>query len=151
MKNYDISFYQLFDDVIDNTDGNIFVTTDYYGNKVIENKLSRYHVGDLMKRNCTDLVITDKDLETFNSEFTYLFDGFTAFSDSDTPLTDCIRQFNQARRTCGIWREPGHQRLGRGSTAHAGRCKMAPLYPIRHGIWRAWCRRDDSSLQRIGV
>lgn len=91
------------------------VTTDHYGNQITQRILSREEVCDLMKMDCTDLAITDTELKIFQSEFTYLFQGYTVFADSDRPLTDCIEQLVQLKAPSNdhflvkIWTSPGHK------------------------------------------
>ena len=111
MKEVNIPFNQL----TECSPSEAKVTTDHYGNRVTQRILSREEVCDLMKKDCTDLEITDEELKGFRSNFTYIFQGYTAFADSDQPLTECIRQLTQLHITAidhyliKIWTAPGYK------------------------------------------
>lgn len=71
------------------------VITDDFENRLVTSVLRREEVCKLMKEDCTDLVITDEDLELFNHKFTYLFNGYTVYGSGEYPLAECKRQLIQ--------------------------------------------------------
>lgn len=110
-KRIDIEFTRFAEDYDDPER----ISEDHYGNRVITSTLSREEVCKLMKEDCTDLAITDQDLELFNHPFTYLFDGYTVYGCGDNPLTECKRQLIQLYANSNdhhlikIWTSPANK------------------------------------------
>ena len=110
-KKIDIKFTRFAEDYDDPER----ISEDHYGNRVITSTLSREEVCKLMKEDCTDLAITDQDLELFNHPFTYLFDGYTVYGCGDNPLTECKRQLIQLYANSNdhhlikIWTSPANK------------------------------------------
>lgn len=88
------------------------IIIDDSGNRLVTYVLSREEVCTMMQADCTDLIISDEDLELFNHPFTYLFNGYTVESCTENPLLDCKRQLIQLHANTSdhhlikIWTSP---------------------------------------------
>lgn len=85
----------------DPSDDEVFLTDD--GKHVSLLGISHDNLVETLCEGCTDLVIDDKALEGFNNDFSYEFSGYLAFSESSSPLMDCMRQFKELGAHGNTW------------------------------------------------
>lgn len=109
---YDEPFFQRFND------GDIFPTFQIVGKKergrqnvvsrddgqlVRVERLSRSEIIKALTNPSDDLSLTEKDLETFNSDFSYEYSAYGAFSTAKKPIDDILSQFAKLKVAGNSW------------------------------------------------
>lgn len=85
----------------DPDDDEVFLTDE--GKHASMLSLSRDELIETLSDSCTELSLDEKCLERFNNNFSYEFSGYLAFSNSQNPLIDCMKQFNELGAHDNTW------------------------------------------------